>query len=702
MRYRKTLSCFALSSTGLIAVAAQAQVSPATDPAAAQPSTSDTRPSEDIVVTARKREERLQDVPESISVLTGATLDRGNINTLKEFVALTPNLIARTTFRSNETFLTMRGLSSAQGALPPVSIIVDGVQLGSNDFINQDLLDIERIEVLRGPQGALYGQGAIAGAINIITKKPTNDFEGMIKGTYGNSNTYRVVGSISGPIVKDTLLFRLSGYQRGSDGLIKNARDQRIDGNDQTSIRGQLYLDSGSLKVNLRGSWTKGNGGCCIQDRVNIDATGNLIGVDDVTNPGATSNILGRERTRFRDASSRIDYDFGPVTLTSITGWADVSQAVYGDLDFTAAALTAQDITYDQNVFNQDLRLASNGSGSFSWIVGGFYQRRNTATRFLVGTEIPGGGVTPNLLNQDIRQRSTSQAVYAQASYKITPELEILGALRYDHDDETNVNLLNPGPTTAQAKFHALQPKAQISYKVTPDIMLYATYSQGFRAGGFSQTTLFNNERTKNYEAGFKTQFADGRFSINGSAFHIDYENQLLSYVVTSPAVVRRTINIPKTGIDGFELELSARPTSRLTTNFNVGFTDSVVKAVAPDPVIATAGAVGKKSPLVPPFTMSASATYRAPLGGGLDLVTSGTVQRRGGYFFDLTNTIYTATKTFVDANISLDASAGWSIGIFGKNLTDARSADNVSITGSRLRVPNQPRSYGVEASFKF
>jgi len=696
----RLIFCVALlgSASALATSAAQAQTAPVGDVAVVDANSD----SSDIVVTARKREERLQEVPESVSVISAVQIDRGNINNLKDFVALTPNVIARTTFRSNETFLTLRGIASAQGALPPVSIIVDGVQLGSNDFINQDLLDVERIEVLRGPQGALYGQGAIAGAINIVSRRPTNDFEGFVKGTYGNGDTYRIAAAVSGPIIQDTLLFRLSGYQRGSDGLIKNQRGQRIDGSDQHSIRGQLFLDAGPLQVALRGSYTKGDGGCCIQDRVNIDASGVLVGVDDVTNPGASANILGRENTRFRDASARVDYDFGPFTLTSITGWADVSQAIYGDLDYTSAPTQAQDVAFRQDVFNQDLRVASNGNGPLSWIVGGFYQRRNEATRYRVGPEIP-GDVIPTVLNQDIRKRSTSKAVYGQLSYEITSELEVLGALRYDHDEQTNVDLLNPGPTSATATFSAWQPKAQISYKVTPDIMLYTTYSKGFRAGGFSTTFVFDSEKTTNYEAGFKMQFADGRVTVNGSAFHIDYENQLLSYVVVTPtASVRRTINIPRTGIDGFELELNARPTDRLTASFNVGVTDSVVKEVAPDPNISTAGAVGKKSPLVSPLTMSGSLTYRAPVSDDLDLIASGTVQRRGGFFFDLSNTIYTATKTFVDANLSLEAEGGWSVGIFGKNLTNARNADNVSITGARLRIPNQPRSYGVQASYRF
>jgi len=691
MTYRNTL-LLATALTAFAAPVAHAQ-DQAAEPAAQE--------SGEIVVTARKREERLQDVPEAVTVIGAEQIERANINSLKDFVALTPNIIARSTFRSNETYITLRGIASAQGALPPVSIIVDGVQLGSNDFINQDLLDVERIEVLRGPQGALYGQGAIAGAINIVTKEPTNDLTGFIKGSYGRGNTYRLSGAVSGPLVEDLLFFRVSGFHRGTDGLIKNARGERIDSGEQSSIRAQLSLAAGPFTAKLRGSWTDGDGGCCIQDKARRDTNGNLIDIDDVTNPGAKSNILGREKTRFRDASARLDYDAGPVTLTSITGWADVRQAVFGDFDYTAAPLTAQDLVYGADVFNQDLRIGSNGNGPFTWTFGAFYQRRNESLRLRVGAETP-TGVNPTIINQDIRKQSTSKAVYGQASYKITPELELLAALRYDKDEQTNVDRNNPGPTRAEADYDALQPKVQLSYKWTPDVMVYATYSQGFRAGGFSQTSQFADEKTKNYEVGFKTQFADGRVTLNGSVFHIDYQNQLLSYVVnTNTAAIRRTINIPATSIDGFELEVSARPNSRLSLNLGVGFTDSVVKQVAPDPVISTAGAVGKKSPLVAPFTVSASATHRTPLSSSIDLVAYGAVQHRGGFYFDLTNTIYTATKTIVDANLSIESDR-WTIGIFGKNLTNARFVENISITGADLRVPNQPRSYGIEASYKF
>lgn len=656
----------------------------------------------DIVVTARKREERLQDVPESVSVLSGDLLDRANISTIHGVATLTPNMLVRSTFRSNETFITMRGISSAQRALPPVSVIIDGVQVGSNDFINQDLQDIERIEILRGPQGALYGQGAIAGAINIITRRPTNDMKGFLKGSFGNGTSVRVAGAVSGALVPDTLLFRISGYHRGTDGLISNVRDEKVDSGYESSIRGQLLLTKGDLEVALRGSWTGGKEGCCLQDKAPRDSAGNFVDLDDVTNPGPSSNILGRQDTQFHDQSARIDYDFGPVQFTAITGLAYVTQDVFADLDYTAVPVSIQDLTYTTRVFNQDLRLTSTGTGPFQWIIGAFYQNRREYNRLQAGADNGVLPITPSLLNQQLRTRNRAIAGYGQASYSITDSLELLGALRYDKVKADNVDELRPSTTEAEASYSAFQPKVQLSWHWTPDVMLYATYSQGFRTGGFSQSTRYDDETTYNYEVGFKTQMMDGLLTINGSAFHIDYRNQLLSYgVTTNTTLIRRTINIPKTRNDGFELEIQARPSQRLTAGFTVGYTDSVIVEVSPDPYIPTAGAIGKNSPLVPPFTMSGNVTYRAPLGNDMELIAYGAVQHRGGFYFDVANAFYTQTKTFVDANLTLEK-GGWSIGLFGKNLTDARFVEHISITGADLRVPNRPRTYGIEAGFRF
>ena len=662
-------------------------------------------PIEQVIVTSRKRDERLQDVPDSIFVLSAAQLETSNVEGLRGFVDLTPNLMVRETFRSNETFLTMRGLAGAQGALPPVAFVVDGVQLGSNDFINQDLFDIERIEILRGPQGALYGQGAIAGAINIITRQPTNELDGFTKISYGNGNSVRIASAISGPLVTDRLFARVSGYYRESDGLIKNNRGENIDPSEEKSVRALLSYRGDRLAMQLRGSYTTGDAGCCMLDRVPTDAAGNVIGIDDVNNPGASSNILGSSDDEMFDTSLKLDYDFGPFTLTSISGYADVSQAIFGDGDYSIAAQTAQDITFETDVFNQEIRLSSNGSGRFGWLIGGFMQDRQERQDLTVGTD--GGGraaVAPLVLRQQNVVNSKSWAAFSQLTYDLTDRLQVTAAARYDHDEQDSRDRLNVAATYKEASFSEFQPKLQFAYRWTDDFMAYSSYARGFRAGGFTQNQRFDNEITDNYEFGFKASMLEGMLSLNASFFHIDYSNQQLSFVIlTTTSAVRGVVNIPDSDIDGAELELTARPHERLTVSAGLGVTDSVIRRVAPNALFGDdiVQLVGNKSPLVSPLTFNLAATYKQPVGNALDLVVHGDFRRLGGYDFDAKNTMHTATSNFVNGKVALDAGA-WSVGLWGRNLTDTRVATYLSPTGSGLRGPNQPRSYGVEAQYRF
>ncbi|RVT92976.1 TonB-dependent receptor [Sphingomonas crocodyli] len=677
----------------------------------------------EIIVTARKRSENLQKVPEQVTVFTADKIENANITNLRGFVDLTPNLIVRETFRSNETFLTMRGISSAQGALPPVAFIVDGVQLGSNDFINQDLMDIQQIEVLRGPQGTLYGQGAIAGAIVVTTKAPGDELEGMIKGTYGNANSYRIAGAVSAPLVKDALYARVSGFYRHTDGLIRSAADgravpayqvykpgDRINPDKQANVRGQLEYRGDALKVSLRGSYTDGDGSCCFLDIVPLNAAGQINAslIDDVKNPGFRGDLVGTEKTIFRDGSLKIDYDFGPVSLASITGYAEVRQHDFGDGDYTPAAVVAQDLRFDSDVFNQEIRLTSNGKAPFQWIAGGFYQDRQDRQRLIVGAENvtrPQGGVpSGSVLNQNNVTNRHAWALFGQATYDLTEKLTALVGLRYDEDRQNNQNTLATVNTLAKAKFHSLQPKAQLSYKWADGFMTYATYSTGFRSGGFTQTTQFKNETSRNYELGFKGSFLDNMLFVNASAFYIDYRNQQLSFVIATPTAFRRgAVNIPKTNINGFELEVQARPTRQLSITAALGLSDTDVREVAAlDPALGdVSGAVGNHSPLVSNFTFNLGANYTAPISDDMDLVFNGDFRRQGGFYFDLQNTLKTRTGDYVNGRIAL-RTANWTLALWGKNLTDTRRATRVSETGNRLRTPNSPRSYGVEASYNF
>ena len=662
---------------------------------------------EEIVVTARRREESVLEIPESITAVTALDIENKRIDSLRAMVDLTPNVIVRETFRSNETFITMRGISTAQGGLPAASFIVDGVQLGGNEFINQDLFDIERIEVLRGPQGSLFGQGAIAGAINIVTRAPTNEIEGFLKASYGNEASMRLAGSVSGPIVEDRWFFRLAGYSRDSEGLIENVREEKIDAADHSGIRARLEYEGESLDLSIRGSTSSGSGGAAMQDRPILGDDGNPVAPDDVTNPGPGSNIIGREDTEFSDFSIRLDYDLGGATLTSISALADAQQGVYGDGDFLSADFVFQDLTFTSDVFNQELRLASDDDQRFRWLVGVFYQERDElADVFVAFSDQSPVNAGMTILNQSNKTTSESTAVFGQLDYDLSDRTEFSLGLRYDDDEQTTVDRNNPGPTTADATFSKLQPKVQLSHQWTDQSLVFATYSEGFRSGGFTQNDLFEDEETVNYEVGLKGRFAGGSVAFNASLYRIDYINQQLSFVIFDEGIAQRgVLNLSDTDINGFEFELSSTPTDNLRMDIGIGYVDAEVKSADTSSLEVlgiTATVDGNRSPLVPELTANLSLSYTQPLGNGLELLWHGDFRRRGDYYFDPFNEIATRTNSFVNLNVRLDAPS-WSVGLWGRNVGDVRHATNISIGSSnRNRVQNRPRSFGLEATYRF
>ena len=662
---------------------------------------------EEIVVTARRREESVLEIPESITAFTALDIENKRIDSLRAMVDLTPNVIVRETFRSNETFITMRGISTAQGGLPAASFIVDGVQLGGNEFINQDLFDIERIEVLRGPQGSLFGQGAIAGAINIVTKAPTNEIEGFLRASYGNEASARLAGSVSGPIVEDQWYFRLSGYSRDSEGLIENVRGEKIDASDHSGVRARLQYVGDELELNIRGSTSSGSAGAAMQDRPILGDDGNPAAPDDVTNPGPGSNIIGRENTEFTDFSIRIDYDLPGATLTSISALADAQQDVYGDGDFLPVDVVFQDLMFTSDVFNQELRLTSDDDQRFRWLAGVFYQERDElADVFVAYSDRSPVRAGMTILNQSNMTTSDSTAVFGQLDYDLSDRTEFSLGLRYDDDEQTTVDRNNPGPTAADATFSKLQPKVQLSRQWTDQSLVFATYSEGFRSGGFTQNDLFEDEETANYEVGLKGRFAGGSAAFNASLYRIDYTNQQLSFVIFDEGVAQRgVLNLSDTDINGFEFELTSTPTDNLRMDIGIGYVDAEVKSAdtsALEVLGITATVDGNRSPLVPELTANLSLSYTQPLANGLQLLWHGDFRQRGDYYFDPFNEIKTETNSFVNLNVRLDAPS-WSIGLWGRNVGDVRHATNISIGSSnRNRVQNQPRSFGLEATYRF
>ena len=645
---------------------------------------------EEIVVTSRKREENLRDIPDSLTVFSDTVIERANITSIRDFADLTPNLTIIDQLRPGTQTMTIRGMTTVQNGELPVAFIVDGVNAPSMNFINQELVDIERIEVLRGPQGTLYGRGAVGGAINIITKSPSDDLEIKAKASYGRGNALFAGATVSAPL-SDTMRLRVSASHRDEDGLIDNVgAGTEADPINEQSVQGRLtFQPTDKLSLDLRGRYLNGDAGGIYLVTITTDQ------IDDFSIP-VSSNLNGEDERTIGSTSLKIDYTFdNGITLTSISAYNETDSYFFGDGDFSTATLFAQWWEIDVEAFNQELRLTSAGDSSLRWILGGFYQDREDKEFTDFGLEAPGPSVIPFPGgSREVRDRE-SWAVFGQVDYDITEQLALSAGLRYDEEDNTT-DLGQLGITPSKT-FNEWQPKVSLSYDWNENLMTYFTFARGFRPGGFSNSSgvLYENEVSDNFEIGAKAFMLDSRVQLSAAVFYIDFNDQQHFFSRVTPAGVQRfIINIAETTNIGAEVELALRVVEGLDLNFGFGLTDTEI-----DDFDGSGMFEGNNTPQVNNFSINASAQYTKPVSGPWQLVGRLDYEHRGEVDWDLNNYVTTPSKNYLNLYAAIE-NANWSLFVFGKNVLDEQQptamGTDVFGPGIHLRTPSRPASYGV------
>jgi iron complex outermembrane recepter protein len=501
---------------------------------------------EEVVVTARMRDETFQAVPITMNVFTTQTIQAAGIEAPRDFIALVPNMTLVETQNVGNSFVTIRGISQARNSEPSVAVLVDGV-LQTNPYqFNEELYDIKQIEVLKGPQGALYGRDAIGGAIIVRTADPSDHFEADTRLGIGNGTSERVQGAISGPIdTEGTLRYRLSANYYNTDGYIEN--DYLHDKADPyKDYSGRLRLVwkptdrfTGDLRLNY--------------DRVETTAYYFVIPRSDESNPltslssppnandtttPITNNNLGSDDRDVFDTALKLDFGLDYGTITSVTDYNHTKEIDTGDaFDFRPLTTSllwfftggipaslggpfdeSQSQFVDVTTWSQELRFTSPKIGGFSWIAGAYYLHTD---RFIsTGNLADRGFGVPAVYHDPLvdptnpfatntnqtfladTQNNHAWAVFADGTYDFTPQWELDVAVRYDQDDRQNTTntptqflpVVAGVPSTAytgevrNATFSATQPKGTLRYMPNADTTIYGGWSRGFRSGGFNQT----------------------------------------------------------------------------------------------------------------------------------------------------------------------------------------------------------------------
>jgi len=675
----------------------------------AQSNTASSDVLEEIVVTARKRDESLHDVPVAVNAFGAAEIQSAGIERPQDFIALTPNVTMVQTQNQGTSFITVRGISQARNSEPSVAVLIDGVLLANPSQFNQELFDIEHIEVLKGPQGALYGRNAIGGAIIIRTQEPGDELAGKLQVGYDSGPGFKVRGSVGGPLNADkTLKFQLSGSYFDTDGYIENTflHEEADPFKDQSARLKLLWEPSDTFKADFRTYFSQVNTQALY---FNITES-----VNDTSLPVRVNNP-GEDNRRLRGASAKLDFDTGIGTLTSISAYDHIDELLTGDqfnflpvdesvLFLFTGADQVQHQWLDVDAFSQELRLASKTDGPVRWIVGAYYivTDRFISTGNIFDNRsglVPRIERTPHtfyLLGGDQftfladKQHNKAWATFADVSFDITPKLEGDVSLRYDDDRRKNrtdtPTEFIPAATAGTAftgqirekSWDDLQPKVTLRYRPSDLWTVYGGYSRGFRSGGFNQTgvgsvgiagvnDLFDQETADTFEVGVKGLLADRRVNTSFSVYHTTAKGSY--FFVFDPGTSTQNLgNLGKVDYQGAEFEISARAAEGLDLYFRIGTTDSEIKESA-----RAATDVGNQAPLVSKYTANAGINYRYPLGGsGLHGVARLDLERIGPTYWYPDNFTKRDPVDLVNLRLGVEKDA-WSLTAWAKNLTDEK-----------------------------
>lgn len=669
----------------------------------------------EIVVTAQKRAQNVQDVPVAISVATGADIDRLQVQNISNLQYATPSLVIAGSDPTRQRF-GIRGVSDQSrnaGVDNRIGVYVDGVWVGRSAASNQDAYDVQSVEILRGPQGTLFGKNTVAGAINITTQKPKiGSLGGKVEAEVGNYGLVRTKGMVNVGL-NDTMAVRVSGGYTYRNGFTKNLLNNLgYDNRNDYSLRGQFLYDNGDTKIYIAGDTAK-------------QKSRALVGGEKTPDPLAPNpreikiDQLQPLTIKYSGVSGQIDHSFANGgTLTAISAYRTSNYVESNDEDYSPASYArSYDIGENTKHFSQEIRYTSDTSGPFDYVVGLYYLDQNlksqgSAEAFapIVNPRYPAVFVG---VNQHATVKSQSYAAFLHSNYRITDALQLTVGARLNHEKKSidfaikdTSTLFTTGSLVDSRSSSDFSPTASLNYTFSKDTMAYARYSRGYKSGGWNADYVrsvgdiaFGDESVDAYEVGFKSMMFDRKLRFNVAAYlskHKDY--QVFAFVqLANGGTALNVTNAGKLSSKGFEVEAELAPTNWLKLFANYGYNDAKFDS------FKNGGGPGvnfdgNRPAEAPKHNLNLGVSTDFNLGFA-NLVMQGDYNYRSSFYSNPDNLAVNSNAALQQVNLRAGLDFG-RVSVFGWMRNAADTTTQIYNGRSFLGIPrvkyNDPRTYGL------
>ncbi len=670
---------------------------------------------EEILVTAEKRASTVQDTSIAITAYDTSSLNDRGIDELEDLQFSAPNLVISPNSQSPVTYAYIRGIGSDQlvaGFDPGVAYHVDGIYVGQPSAMPGDMWDMARVEVLRGPQGTLYGRNTTGGSINVVTNDPVEGFEAFGDVTIGNYDRRRFRGVVNAG--SDQVAGRLSYIRDLDDGYQENSVGSDGDQTNNHSVRGKLRFalgDNAQLKLTAQRFENKGRN----SQRRRESFVGIPVYAGALPNPSDPRKVgkdfrehLELENT-YLGAELRVDFD--NFTLVSITGYIENEWRQASDIDMSSNPVQYQDWNMETEQFTQELQLVSNGDGPWQWIIGAFYFDEDLETSYIFEDSSPFGFLFRN--GGDLETEST--AVFGQVSYDFSqsgPPIKIVAGLRWTEDEKT-IDEFQQIPAFGvnfagrmSDSWDEISGKLGLDWFVSEDTLAYVNYSRGYKGGGYSigQFDVFDPETVDSIEVGLKTQFLDNRAQVNVAAFYNDYQDLQVNFLQFT---LFTTDNAAEATIQGLEIESTFIPVDGLTLGASATWLDAEFDKYDFTPTIDLSGDTLNRAP---EFTIALSAAYEWSLGDSGRFIARADYYWQDEVYYRVQNVDRHREDSFHTADVRfqwIHANDTWQVDVFGKNITDEDNlrgltvSDGLSTGNNSFETYYPPRTYGLTISWR-